>query len=259
MSARDFLIRGLLAGLLAGLAAFAVAFAVGEPSVRAAIAIEQAGAEPADQTHVHGGTGEQPSPADEVPRSLQSTAGLLTGTLVGGVTFGGLVGVLNALALGRLGRLGIRATSLTIAGIGFVAIYALPFLAYPPSPPGVGRSETIGYRTALYFLMTAISLIAAITAITVGRRMARHWGAWYAALAAVGGYLVVALAAVALMPGVNEVPAGFPATLLFNFRIASFATQLTLWGTLGVALAELGHRLVRSRQPEARALVDASA
>jgi predicted cobalt transporter CbtA len=64
---------------------------------------------------------------------------------------------------------------------------------------------------------------------------------------------------VALMPGINEVPDGFPATLLFDFRVASFATQLTLWGVLGVALAELGHRLMRSRQPEARALVGTSA
>jgi predicted cobalt transporter CbtA len=258
MSARDFLIRGLLAGLLAGLAAFAVAYVVGEPSVRAAIAIEQAASEPTGDGHTHGGTAEPPAAAG-VPRSLQSTAGLLTGTLVAGVTFGGLVGVLTALALGRLGRLGVRATTLTIAGIGFVAIYALPFLAYPPSPPGVGRSETIGYRTALYFLMTAISLIAAITSIMVGRRMARRWGAWYAGLAAVGGYLTVTLIAAALMPSVNEVPADFPATLLFNFRIASLATQLTLWGVLGVALGELGHRLVQSRRPEARALVDTSA
>jgi predicted cobalt transporter CbtA len=258
MSARDFLIRGLLAGLLAGLAAFGVAYVLGEPSVRAAIAIEQAGEEHADHGHVHAGTAE-PAAADEVPRSLQSTAGLLTGILVGGVTFGGLVGVLSALALVRLGRLGIRATTLTIAGIGFVAIYAAPFLAYPPNPPGVGRAETIGYRTAVYFLMTAISLIAAITAIMVGRRMARRWGAWHGGLAAVGGYLVVTLVAMALMPGINEVPDGFPATLLFNFRVASFATQLTLWGVLGVALAELGHRLVRSRQPEARALVDTPA
>jgi predicted cobalt transporter CbtA len=258
MSARDFLIRGLLAGLLAGLAAFAMAYVVGEPSVRAAIAIEQAGEEHTGEGHVHAGTAE-PAAAEEVPRSLQSTAGLLTGTLVGGVTFGGLVGVLSALALGRLGRLGVRATSLTIAGVGFVAIYVLPSLAYPPNPPGVGMSDTIGVRTALYFLMTAISLIAAITAIMVGRRMARRWGAWYGGLAAVAGYLVVTLIAVALMPAINEVPAGFPATLLFNFRIASFATQLTLWGVLGVALAELGHRLVRSRQPEARELVDASA
>jgi hypothetical protein len=135
----------------------------------------------------------------------------------------------------------------------------MPFIAYPPNPPAVGRPETIGYRSAVYFLMMAISLIAAITAIMVGRRMARRWGAWYAGLAAVGGYLVVTLIAVALMPGINEVPAGFPATLVFNFRLASVATQLTLWGVRGGALAELGHRLVLSRQPEARELVDASA
>ena len=40
-SARDFLIRGLLAGLFAGLVAFGVAYVVGEPSVDAAIAIEE--------------------------------------------------------------------------------------------------------------------------------------------------------------------------------------------------------------------------
>ena len=40
MSARDFLIRGLLAGLIAAFAAFGVAYVVGEPSVRAAIALE---------------------------------------------------------------------------------------------------------------------------------------------------------------------------------------------------------------------------
>ena len=38
MSARDFLVRGLLAGLIAAFAAFGVAYVVGEPPVRAAIA-----------------------------------------------------------------------------------------------------------------------------------------------------------------------------------------------------------------------------
>ena len=47
--------------------------------------------------------------ATEVPRSLQSTVGLLTGTVVAGVTLGGLVGVLSALALGRFGGLSVRA------------------------------------------------------------------------------------------------------------------------------------------------------
>ena len=42
-SARSFLVRGLLAGLFAGLVAFGVAYVVGEPSINAAIAIEEAG------------------------------------------------------------------------------------------------------------------------------------------------------------------------------------------------------------------------
>src|SRR4029450_11297730 len=91
-SARDFLIRGLLAGLFAGLVAFGVAYVVGAPSVDPAIAIAES---------AHGG-------GELVPRSLQSTVRFLTGTAVAGVTLGGLVGVLSALALGRLGSLGVR-------------------------------------------------------------------------------------------------------------------------------------------------------
>jgi predicted cobalt transporter CbtA len=234
-SARNFLVRGLLAGLVAGLVAFGVAYAVGEPSVNASIAIE-------DSAHdgAHGGGG-----AELVPRSLQSTVGLLTGTLVAGVTLGGLVGVITALALGRLGRLGVRGVSVFVAGIGFVSLSLLPFLAYPPNPPAVGHSETIGTRTALYFTMLAISIIAAITAVLVGRKLADRWGAWYATLAVVGGYLVVIITAIALLPTYNEVPADFPATVLYEFRVASLVTQLALWSTLAVILAELLHRMQR--------------
>ena len=41
LSARAFLVRGLLAGLIAGIVAFGVAFVVGEPSINAAIAFEE--------------------------------------------------------------------------------------------------------------------------------------------------------------------------------------------------------------------------
>jgi predicted cobalt transporter CbtA len=243
-SARRFLIRGLLAGLLAGVFAFAVAYVVGEPSIDAAIAIEEAGAD----AH-HGGTAEEHVHEDpagtEVPRSLQSTAGLLTATAVAGTTLGGLVGVLSALALGRFGRLSPRASTLLVAGIGFVSVYAVPFAAYPPNPPAVGDPDTIGTRTALYFILVAISVVAAVTGVLVGRRLAARWGSWWAGLAAVGGYLMIMLVAIALLPGFHEVPADFPATVLYEFRTASFLTQLTLWAVLGVVLAELVHRLVR--------------
>jgi predicted cobalt transporter CbtA len=232
-SARDFLIRGLLAGLFAGLVAFGVAYVVGEPSVDAAIAIEES---------AHGG-------GELVPRSLQSTVGLLTGTAVAGVTLGGLVGVLSALALGRLGSLGVRGVSLSLASMGFVSVSLLPFVAYPPNPPAVGHPETIGTRTELYFILVAISIIAAVTAVVVGHRLAARWGAWYATLSAVVGYLLVTLTAIALLPSYSEVPADFPATVLYEFRVASLVTQLALWATLGVTLGELLYRLQRRTAP----------
>ena len=262
VSARDFLIRGLLVGLLAGLAAFGVAYAVGEPSVNAAIAIEEAGS--GGHRHADDPAAHEDGPPDwtttgeesaEVPRSLQSTLGLATGTLVAGATLGGLLGVLSALALGRFGSLRPRAVALLLTGVGFVAVAVLPFLAYPPNPPAVGSGETIGYRTALYFVMVAISVISAVTAVIVARKLTRTWGPWYAGLAVVGGYLAVTLTAMALLPTYNEVPADFPATVLYEFRLGSFLTQLTLWSVLGVALAESVHRLTARRT---RALADAT-
>jgi predicted cobalt transporter CbtA len=240
-SARDFLVRGLLAGLIAGLVAFGVAYLVGEPSVNAAITVEESGG----SGHDHGDepTASDGAVATEVPRSLQSTAGLLTATMVGGVTLGGLVGVITALAVGRLGRLGVRGVSLSVAAIGFVSVSLLPFVAYPPNPPAVGHAETIGTRTALYFIMVAISIITAVTAVLVARRLARRWGAWYATLSAIAGYLLVTVTAIALLPTYSEVPADFPATVLYEFRMASLATQLALWATIGLALGELLHRM----------------
>ena len=266
-TARDLLVRGLLAGLLAGIAAFFVAYAVGEPSVGAAIAVEEAGDHAADG-HGHAGTADDPAaPVAEdhaehetvVPRSLQSTAGLATATVVAGVTLGGLVGVVSALALGRFGRLGARGTTLLVTGLGFLGTYAVPFLAYPPNPPAVGQPGSIGYRTALYFILVAVSMIAGVTAVLVARRLAPRWGAWYATLACGAAYGVVMALTIALMPGYDEVPADFPATVLFDFRQASVLTQLSLWGVLGLVTAELAHRLtVRGRTARRpAALVDA--
>jgi predicted cobalt transporter CbtA len=239
-----FLVRGLAAGLLAGLCACGVAYAVVEPSIDAAIALEE--------TTVHRHEAD-PQGGTEVPRSLQSTLGLLTATAVAGTTLGGLVGVLSAFAIGRFGRLGVRGSTVLTSGIGFVSLYAVPFVAYPPNPPGVGLAETIGVRTSLYFATIAISVIAAVTAVLVGRRLAGRIGSWWAGLLGLAGYLLVCGVAVGLLPGYDEVPADFPATVLYDFRIGSFATSLTLWAVLGVVLAELVHRLVHRSGRAAKA------
>jgi Probable cobalt transporter subunit (CbtA) len=192
-SARDFLVRGLLAGLIAGLVAFGVAYVAGEPSVNAAIAFEESGG--SGHHHEAEPTTTDGPAAAEVPRSLQSTAGLLTATMVGGVTLGGLVGVIVAFALGRLGRLGVRGLSLAVAAIGFVSGSVVPFVAYPPNPPAVGHPETIGMRTELYFIMLAISIITAVAAVLVGRRLVTRLGTWYATLSGIAGYLLVTITA----------------------------------------------------------------
>lgn len=251
-----FLARGLVAGLVAGLAAFAVAYLVGEPALRAAIGLEDGTAAGAHEHEHPGEAGAGHQHATEggtvVPRALQSTVGLATGTVLAGVTLGGFLGLVIALALGRLGRTGPRAIALALAAGGFVAVQLVPFAAYPPNPPGVGDPATIGLRTASYAVLLAISVIAATAALLTALTLRARWGSWYAGLAGMGGYLVVVCVVIALLPGFDEVPAGYPAALLYRFRAAGLLTQLTLWGVLGLALAELTARLVAGPGPPAR-------
>jgi len=83
-------------------------------------------------------------------RTVQSTLGLATGTLVFGVALGGLFALTYTLAQGRLGSLSARGTALTVAGGGFLAVYVLPGLKYPANPPGTSNSDTITDRTQWY-------------------------------------------------------------------------------------------------------------
>lgn len=265
-SVAGFLTRGLLAGLFAGLVAFGIAYVVGEPSVSSAIAIEESsgathdhGAKPdgtsQDHDHAAGAPVEDQGHDTQVPRSIQSTLGLGTGTLVAGTVLGGLFGVLSAFAMGRFGGLSARASTVGVVGIGFVAISLVPSIGYPPNPPAVGEPDTIAIRTATYFVLVAISIIAAVVAVLVGRRLAHTWGSWYAALAAIAGFIVVITISVVLLPSFNEVPVDFPADVLFDFRRSTLTTQIALWGTLAVVLAELIHRHTKSARQTGPAVV----
>nr|WP_278367494.1 CbtA family protein [Acetobacter orientalis] len=46
------------------------------------------------------------------------------------------------------------------------------------------------------------------------------------------------------MPDVNEVPAGFPAVVLWRFREASIGMQLVLWSSMGLLFGTLAQRLL---------------
>jgi hypothetical protein len=173
---------------------------------------------------------------------VQSTTGLLTGILVYGVALGGIFALAFCYAHGRIGRLSPRAAAALLAALGFVALILVPQIKYPANPPSIGDPDTIGRRTALYFLMIAISVVAAIAATSTGRQLARRLGAWDAALAAAAAYLIVILVAMLILPAVNEVPADFSATTLWNFRLASLGIEAVLWTTLGLGFGFVAER-----------------
>ncbi|MFJ8228672.1 CbtA family protein [Streptomyces sp. NPDC094448] len=240
---RALLVRGMLAGLIAGVFALAVAYFLGEGPVDAAIAFEEAGA------HGHHEGGEE-----LVSRAVQSTAGLATGVLVYGVAVGGIAALVLCAALGRIGGFGPRATALLVAGGALVSGYLVPYLKYPPNPPAVGDPDTIGQRTALYFLLVLASVLLTVAAVIVGRRLAARWGNGNATVAAVAGFVLVTAAGYAFLPSFDEVPKGFPAAVLWEFRLATLAVQTALWAVFGVVFGHLAERLLTPEQasPPAR-------
>jgi hypothetical protein len=238
----------MLVGLLAGVLAFAFAYAFGEPQVQHAIDFEDLLAAKAGGVHEH----------ELVSRGTQRTIGLLTGTVAVGVAMGGMFALVFAYAYGRVGGFGVRATSALLALAAYVTIALVPFTKYPANPPTVGDPDTIDKRTLLFFAMIAVTVLAAIAAGRIRREYVGRLGPWNAAIAAGAVFVVVVAVAQLILPGVSEIPAGFPADVLYRFRLASLGISATLWLTIGLAFGAAAERLVaaqpgRARVPGARA------
>ena len=229
---RTYLVRGMLVGLLASLVAFAFAKAVGEPQIAKAEDYE------AQQAHAHGDPEDDPV----VSRAVQDTVGLGAGLLVSGAAMGGLFGLAFAFAYRRLTRRSAQVTAALLAAASFVAVYVVPWLKYPPNPPAVGDPDTIGRRTVLFFLLLAMSLLAAVLANVVRERVRPRLGAWNATIVGVATFAVVVAVLFVAMPGVNEVPATFPTIVLWRFRLASLGTELLLWSVIGLGFGALTER-----------------
>ncbi|MCI0146591.1 CbtA family protein [Paraburkholderia sediminicola] len=226
------LVRGMLAGIAAGLLTFGFARLMGEPQVDQAISFE----EKADAAK-----GEAPEP-ELVSRGTQAGLGLLTGVVTYGAAFGGLFSLVFAYAYGRVGALSARALSAWLALGAFITLVIVPNIKYPANPPSVGDPETIGMRTGLFFLMIAISLAAMVFSLKVRRRAALTLGAWNGSIVA-GVVFVAIIAAVQLsMPTINEVPAAFPAVLLWKFRVAAIGMQVIMWTTVGLLFGAMVER-----------------
>ena len=238
---KDLLTRGMLAGVIAALLAFAFAEVFGEPQINRAIDLEG---------QIAAARGE-PAEPELVSRGIQSTIGLLTGIAVYGAAIGGIYALLFALAYGRVGSVGARGTAFLVAACGFVTIALAPGLKYPANPPAVGLEETLALRTGLYFSMVALSVAAVAAGLVTWRRLTGRLGSWNAALGAMGVFLTLVAAAGFLLPGIDEVAAEFPATLLWKFRIASLGMQFILWSALGIVFGVFAEAVLRRHAPAA--------
>jgi predicted cobalt transporter CbtA len=241
------LARGMLVGIVAGLLSFGFLKVYGEPQVDRAIAFEtQMDEAKAAAEKAKGMVMPEEEQPELVSRPVQAGIGLFVAVIVYSSAFGGLFGLAFAFAGGRVaGALTPQALSVVLAATGFVAIYLVPNLKYPANPPSVGNPETIGVRTALYFVMIAISLAGMVGAIAFRRKLVAKYGGWNATLMVGAYYIAVMIAAGLVLPAINEVPDAFPAVVLWKFRIASLGAQFIMWATLGLLFGGLTQRALK--------------
>lgn len=242
--------RGLLAGAVGAVLAFAFSRVFAEPVVSRAIEYEDGRTEAAHTqgVHEHG--------TELFSRSVQGNAGLGFGVLIFGIAMGALFAVLFCAAYPRVASMGPQQLSMRLAAGAVIAVYLVPFVKYPPNPPAVGQADTIGSRTLWYLVMVLASAVLALAAVWLGGRLAPRLGAWNGGLAAIGAYMAATAVVMLVLPTFDETPPpmrdaagtisypGFPADVLYEFRLVSLGTQVVLWATIGLVFSTLAGRLL---------------
>ncbi len=267
---RKLLLRGVLAGVVGGLLAFVFARIFAEPVINAAIHY-QSGRDAA-QAALDKAAGLSAAAAgpDIFSRTIQANVGLGVGMIALGAAMGALFAVAYTVCLGRVGGLRPRSLALLVAAGGFVGIYLVPFIKYPANPPAIGNADTVKQRGGLYLLMVVCSVVFLVLAVWLGQRLKPRLGNWNASLFAGAAFLAVTGVVMAVLPQLGELSAnvavyghhatetplplvgakgaivypGFPADVLFSFRLYSVTAQMILWGTIGLVFAPLAERLL---------------
>ncbi|WP_034990856.1 CbtA family protein [Beijerinckia mobilis] len=268
------LLRGMVVGLFAGLLAFGFAKLFGEPEINNAIAFEtrmeaqEHGEENGQEhshahshlhgeeahhthdhaTHDHSASAETSSPEmmpepEAISRATQAGLGLLTGMTVYGAAMGGLFAIGFACMQGRANGYGARTNSALLALCAFTALVLIPFLKYPANPPAVGQAESIGLRTAWFFIMLALSIGVLLAAIALARWLSTRYRLWNALLIGGSFYCLAVGLLYQLLPSFHEVPPGFDADLLWRFRLASLGIQAIFWTTIGLVFGPLAEQV----------------
>ncbi|MDX6231143.1 MAG: hypothetical protein QOH68_91 [Nocardioidaceae bacterium] len=234
--------HGALAGTVAGGLGAAVQYWVVEPSIRAAIAIEEAGApggESGDHTHAAAdhATSHSHSAVALVSRGEQVVIGMLTVLLVGiliGIAFALVHRFLGNRVPGRTAA----GSAMALVGLGFVAFTLAPAIVIPANPPAVGDPATVNLRTLTYIgtIVCAVALTAIVTNLARSTDLAL--GSRAAAATAVG--IVGTAVIIWALPDVTDpVPAEVSADLIWRFRVGSLTQVGLMWLVLGATFAYL--------------------
>jgi hypothetical protein len=259
--------RGVLAGAVGGLLAFLFAKIFAEPQIQKAIDYED-GRDHAQEA-LNSAAGISPHEhADPFSRAVQGNVGIGVALILFGAAMGALFAVAYAVYLGRSGRLRPRSLAVLLAGGGFLGFYLVPFLKYPANPPAIGNDDTIRQRSGLYLLMVLASVLFLVLTVWLGKRLQPRFGTWNATLLAAAVFVVASAAVMLLLPSFGELSAnaaqhsptetpgpltdstgrivfpGFPADVLFSFRLYSIGAQMLLWGTIALIFAPLAERLL---------------
>jgi putative cobalt transporter subunit CbtA len=217
---RKILKQGVVAGLAGGVGLALVLRLAGEGPLGRAVARE-------------GATG-----PEMFSRGTQQAGGMAA-ALVYGAAVGAVFAIAYSAIRHRLHTTDDWRAAVAVAAAGFVAVFLLPFLKYPANPPTVGDPDTIGRRTALYLLAVAWSLVATWGGWRAWRAfVARGLPEHLAVPATVATFVALAAVGLVLLPA-NPDPVNAPATLIWQFRLASLGGAATYWSIAGMVFGWL--------------------
>ncbi len=220
---RRLLKEGVLAGAAGGSALALVLRLIGEGPIGRAVALEGPG-------------------GDEMfSRGTQQVGGMVAAVLYG-AALGAVFTLAYALVRHRLRTPDDWRAAIAVAMAGFAGIFLLPFLKYPANPPAVGDPGTIGRRTALYLLAVAWSVVATWGGWRAWRAfVAKGMPAHKAVPATLATWVTLATVGLIVLPA-NTDPLAAPATLIWQFRLATVAGAAAFWSVLGLAFGWLRAR-----------------
>jgi predicted cobalt transporter CbtA len=239
------IVGAVVAGVVAGLLASVLMTFTAEPVIDRAIALEEA-------HHA-----QEPNAAVEpeiVSRSTQKGVGRFAAYGLGGGAYGVLFGI-AFLALRRR-RPGAFGPALLAGALLAGSFTVMPFLKYPPNPPGVGDPATLTERQWKYLALIFLSLVVLSAAVRLSGRLRERGRADEERLVAVALAIVVPLGVVcAVLPPFPDA-VEVPANLLWRFRIASLGGNLLLWSVLTLTFGAAAVRRERELSAPASAAAE---